>query len=103
QEVASEIFIAQDTTPAMTFCVPARAVEARAVCAQLDLLELWRVVQRIKVGERGYALAFDSKGHVLASGAGALRAAILTGEPIHSSKFAGDPQRAPPRYDDGEG
>lgn len=96
REVASEVYIAQDLTPAMDVCVPARARPGRAVCASLDLLELQRLVQRISIGEHGYALALDLKGRLLASGAGALRAAVLTGEavretPIAEAVFAGKP------------
>ena len=88
REVASPLYIARDLTPAMDFCVPARARPGHAVCAQLDMLELWRFVQRIRVGESGYALAFDAEGRILASGAGALRAAILTGEMVPQSAAA---------------
>lgn len=85
KDVSSPLFLAEDTTPAQTRCVPARGLPGRAVCAQLDLLELWRFVQRIKAGETGYALVFDQQGHLLASGAGSARAAILTGELISSA------------------
>jgi signal transduction histidine kinase len=82
KEVASPIFLAEDTTPAKLHCVPARAVPGHAVCAQFDLLELWRFVQRLTAGDSGYALVFDDDGKLLASGSGRVRAAILTGERI---------------------
>ncbi len=88
KEVSSAWFIADDSTPAMTHCVPARAIEGHAVCAQFDLLELWRFVQRIHAGSSGYALVFDDTGRLLASGSGKARAAILTGERISSSAEA---------------
>ncbi|GAC1343678.1 MAG: hypothetical protein NVSMB23_17790 [Myxococcales bacterium] len=87
-EVASRVYIAPDLTPAMDVCVPARARAGHAVCASLDMLELQRMVQRISVGEHGYALALDAEGHLLASGAGALRAAVLTGEDVNESALA---------------
>jgi signal transduction histidine kinase len=103
KEVASEIYLARDTTPTMDICVPARALPAgQAVCAQLDLLELWRFVQRIRIGNSGYALVLDRRGRLIASGAGVLRAAILTGEPVPESPFAmaavRDQATAPTRY-----
>jgi signal transduction histidine kinase len=76
----------------MLHCVPARAVPGHAVCAQLDLLELWRFVQRIHAGESGYALVFDEDGKLLASGSGRARAAILTGERISSAAHRGSSQ-----------
>jgi signal transduction histidine kinase len=86
KEVETPIFLAEDTTPARLLCVPARAIAGHAVCAQLDLLELWRFAQRIKAGESGYALIFDEHGKLLASGSGRVRAAILTGEKIPSAQ-----------------
>ena len=101
-EVASDIYLAEDDTPALDVCVPSRGRPGWAVCAQLDLLELWRFVQRIHVGETGYALAFDRKGRIIASGAGALRAAILTGDPVPEGEAARgastNPGAAPTRY-----
>ena len=102
REVSSDIYIAADDTPALDLCIPARARPGWAVCARLDLLELWRFVQRIRVGESGYALAFDHAGRLVASGAGALRGAILTGEPVPETPLVtralADPRAAPGRY-----
>jgi len=101
-EVVSEIAFAEDGTPTMDACVPAPGRRGHAVCARLDLLELWRFVQRIRVGASGYALAFDRTGRLIASGAGPLRGAILTGEEVPEAEAArqalADPGRAPTRY-----
>jgi signal transduction histidine kinase len=85
-EVASETYLA-DLAPAMDVCVPSGKPQT-TICATLDLLELQREVQRIRVGTSGYALAFDKTGRLLAAGAGTLRAAVLTGEPIAESTAA---------------
>jgi len=95
-EVASEIYHARDLTPAMDVCVPARAQPGHTVCATLDLLELQRLVQRIRIGESGQAVALDPAGHVIAAGAGELRAAALTGEPIPESPSAAQLARGVP-------
>lgn len=101
-EALSEIYLGDDNTPALDACVPLRGRPGHAVCAQLDLLELWRFVHRIRVGASGYALAFDRAGRLIASGAGALRAAILTGDPVPerdaARRASGDPAKAPTRY-----
>ena len=102
EEAASPVYIDQDLTPKLDYCVPARARADHAVCAQLDMLELWRFVQRIRVGVSGYALAFDAEGKIVASGAGALRAAVLTGERVPeaaaAAQAARDTAAAPGRY-----
>jgi len=103
-EVSSETYIAE-LSPAMDVCVPS-GKPGHAVCATLDLLELQRQVQRIRVGEQGYALAFDRGGRLIAAGSGSMRAAVLSGEPVAESGFAsallkGAP--APTRLRNGEG
>ncbi|HZX94716.1 MAG TPA: sensor histidine kinase [Myxococcales bacterium] len=85
-EVASPPYLV-DLSPAMDVCVPSGA-PGRTVCATLDLMELQRQVQRIRVGESGYALAFDRSGRLLATGSGSLRAAVLSGEPVGESPIA---------------
>jgi signal transduction histidine kinase len=105
REVASPPYFREDLTPAMDVCVPGLA-PGTAVCATLDLLELQRQVQRIQIGQTGFALAFDSDGRLLASGAPKLRAAVLTGEPIAESPLAGKVARgepAPGRFHGGRG
>jgi len=96
REVASPLYFREDLTPAMDVCVPAGATPGSAVCATLDLLELQRQVQRIHIGETGFALAFDSEGRLLAAGAPTLRAAVLTGEPIAESPLASKVARGEP-------
>ena len=103
-EVASPAYLA-DLAPAMDVCVPSGQPE-RPVCATLDLLELQRQVQRIRIGESGYALAFDRDGRLLAAGFGPLRAAVLTGEPVAETPLvaglaAGKPAPQRLRADDG--
>lgn len=88
-EVASSTYLA-GLSPAMDVCVPAARHPGRAVCATLDLLELQRQVQRIRVGESGFALAFDSGGRLIAAGAGTLRAAVLAGERVPETDAALD-------------
>jgi signal transduction histidine kinase len=85
-EVASDTYIAE-LSPAMDVCVPG-GKPGRAVCATFDLLELQRQVQRIRVGDQGYALALDRSGRLVAAGSGAMRAAVLSGEPVTETAIA---------------
>src|SRR2546428_5454903 len=103
-EVASETYIAE-LSPAMDVCVPSGR-PGRAVGAPLARLGRQRQVQRIPVAEQGYALAFDRTGRLAAAGSGAMRAAVLSGEPVAESPLAsglvkGTP--APTRLRSGDG
>src|SRR5256885_5658214 len=71
----------------MDACVPAPGPPGQAVCAMLDLLELQREVQRIRVGDTGFALAFDADGRLFAAGAGQLRSAVVSGASGAESVF----------------
>ena len=82
-EVVSSTYLAE-LAPAMDTCVPSGKPQ-RSVCSTLNLLELQRQVQRIHVGDSGYALAFDRTGRLLAAGAGSLRAAVVSGEHVAES------------------
>ena len=98
KEVSSALYIKDDLTPSMDACVPAPGPPGQAVCAMLDLLELQREVQRIRVGDTGFALAFDADGRLFAAGAGQLRSAVVSGESVAESVFARELQsgREPP-------
>ena len=91
-EVVSGTYLAE-LAPAMDACVPSGKPQ-RTVCSTLDLLELQRQVQRIHVGDSGYALAFDRTGRLLAAGSGTLRAAVVSGEPVAESAAALDLARS---------
>jgi len=103
-EVASDTYMAE-LSPALDVCVPSGR-PGSAFCTTLDLLELQRQVQRIRVGEKGYALAFDRTGKLLAAGSGAMRAAVLSRDPVAESPLAAallTGTAAPARLRNGEG
>jgi len=88
KEVSSHLYSKDDLTLAMDVCVPAPGPPGEAVCAILDLFEVQREVQRIRVGDTGFALAFDAEGRLFAAGAGQLRAAVVSGEAVAESVVA---------------
>jgi signal transduction histidine kinase len=106
KEASSPLYSKDDLTPAIDICVPAPAQPGAAVCAMLDLLELQREVQRIRIGDTGFALAFDADGRLFAAGAGQLRSAVVSGQSVAESVFARQLQwgQAPPvRFKNGLG
>ncbi|BDG07790.1 sensor histidine kinase [Anaeromyxobacter paludicola] len=106
-EQVSGFHLESDLSPALDACVPARRLRGHAVCAHVDLLELWSYVQSIRVGQSGWALAFERDGRLIASGLGALRGAVLTGhrvaESVAAARAARDPAAAPVRFEGGAG
>lgn len=103
----SKWYLAADQTPAMDLCLPMPGHGGQAVCATLDLLQLWALVQRVRVGESGYALAFDDKGKLLAAGEGRMRPYVLRGGSVPESPAAVMAATAidlvPTRYQGGAG
>ncbi|MFO1519498.1 MAG: sensor histidine kinase [bacterium] len=68
----SPVFIKEDLTPAMIAAYPIyRLTEVSGVlAAELNLLEMWRLVDSIKVGESGIVHVIDADGYMVATGSG---------------------------------
>ncbi len=63
-------YIDTDALPTTTMAVPLAGTteETGWIIAEISLEELWRTVDRIKVGTLGYALLLDGKGNLVAHG-----------------------------------
>jgi len=63
-------YIDADALPTTTMAVPLvdTSDERGWIIAEISLEELWRTVDRIKVGTRGYALLLDEDGNLVAHG-----------------------------------
>jgi len=63
-------YIDNDALPTTTMAVPltGTADETGWIIAEISLEELWRTVDRIKVGTEGYALLLDEKSNLVADG-----------------------------------
>ncbi len=63
-------YIDTDALPTTTMAIPlvGGSDERGWVIAEISLEELWRTVDRIKVGTRGYALLLDEQGNLVAHG-----------------------------------
>ena len=78
----SPVFISEDLLPQMTIAVPQRSAGrvVGALVANVDLTEMWRVIDRIHVGARGYARVVGEDGTLLAVGDGKLKRLVFTRE-----------------------
>ena len=63
-------YIDTDALPTTTMAIPldGGAEEPGWIIAEISLEELWRTVDRIKVGTKGYALLLDEYGNLVAHG-----------------------------------
>lgn len=63
--------------------------------ATLDLEELWRVVDTLRVGQEGFALLADADGRLLAHGDPGQQARVARGDHVAPHQLAVAPDRAP--------
>jgi signal transduction histidine kinase len=61
-------YIDADALPTTTMAIPLVGDDPGWIIAEISLEELWRTVDRIKVGRQGYALLLDEEGNLVAHG-----------------------------------
>jgi signal transduction histidine kinase len=66
------LFLKDDLTPAMNAAVAIRTLGevSGVLVAELNLLQMWRLVDNIKIGEKGILHVLDDTGRLIASGDG---------------------------------
>src|SRR5207253_370014 len=91
--------ISDDLVPLITLAVPQVSAGrvAGALVAAVDLTEMWNVIDRIQVGERGYARVVGEDGTLLAGGTGPLKRRVFSREkdtsgPIVEKVLGGTPE-----------
>jgi signal transduction histidine kinase len=88
----SPITIDDDLLPRATAAVrvPAAGGSAGWVAAELRLEEMWRLVDRLRVGREGYALLIDGEGRLLAHGHPDRKALVAHGGDMHDHPLVRD-------------
>src|SRR5262245_35152970 len=68
----SEVFIKDDLTPALDVAVPIRTLGdvSGVLLADMNLLQMWYLVDHIRIGKQGILHVLDSEGRLIASGDG---------------------------------
>ena len=97
-------YIDTDALPTTTMAIPlvGGAEEPGWIIAEISLEELWRTVDRIKVGTKGYALLLDEDGNLVAHGNPNDKPLIASREPGALEKeklLASDARQAQSRPD----
>ena len=75
----SEVRISEDFVPFMTLAVPVKRLNAveGVLLAEVNLLDMWRLVDDIHIGRQGYALVVSKTGQLIAHGHNEAKASIL--------------------------
>ena len=88
-----------DLTPEIVVAEPQRSAGriVGVLVATIDLTEMWRVVDQIKVGESGYPRVVGEDGRLIAVGTGKLKQGVFTGEKDRAGEFAEAVRRGGPQ------
>ncbi|HEY5595025.1 MAG TPA: sensor histidine kinase [Nitrospiria bacterium] len=81
----SEVFISPNFTPDMIVAVPLKMLGdvQGAIVAELNLIEMWRLVDGIRIGREGYAMVVSKDGRLIAHGLGSAKEKVLRQERIN--------------------
>ena len=87
----SDVFISRNLTPSMTIAVPLKKLnEIKGVAiAEINLVAMWNLVDKIKIGEGGYAFVVSGNGRLIAHGLGDGKARVLSNENVRSLGIVG--------------
>jgi signal transduction histidine kinase len=85
----SDVALTSDLRPQITLSVPLMAMgKVQAILrADVDLTELWTVIDAVKIGEGGRARLTDRQGHTIAHGDPAERSEVFNGQTDGSSSL----------------
>lgn len=77
----SEVFISEELLPIMIISLPIKRLGEidGYMVARLNLVDIWDLVDGIKIGEEGYAFVISKKGKLLAHGSGNSKPDVLKG------------------------
>ncbi len=80
----SEVFFSKNFVPSMIVGIPVKVLGEiqGAVVGELNLIEMWRLVDSIRIGKEGYALVASKNGVLIAHGLGSAKERILRQEKI---------------------
>ncbi len=79
QSYFSDVFITDELTPAIVAAFPMEQLGevVNVIAVELDLLHMWRLVGKVKIGDLGYLNVVLPDGKLVASGSGELKKLVL--------------------------
>ena len=80
----SKVFFSKNFVPSIVIGVPLKhlGVAKGALWGELNLIEMWNLVDSIRIGEEGYALVVSQDGLLIAHGSGSAKEKVLQQENI---------------------
>lgn len=88
----SGVHLAGDLTPTITLATPVRRRDRieGVLVAQANLLDLWRMVDEIRIGQKGYALVVSQSGQLIAHGRHQAKVGILRRQSLRGLALVGE-------------
>ncbi len=86
--IMSEFSVDDDLLPTSVVAIRLGDSEGRGwLVGRLNLEQLWRIVDRIRVGQQGYALVVTDEGQLLAHGDPSAKSRVARGDPMLSHRL----------------
>ena len=88
----SEVFISENLAPAMNIALPVirlNRIEG-VISGEIDLINMWNLVDSIKIGEQGYAFVVSRSGLIIAHGKSSAKPMVLKQENLRSKEIVRD-------------
>lgn len=81
--VMSDVFLSKSLIPAIRFYIPIKQNNSldHLLIGEVDLLNLWKHIQNIRIGDNGHVSLTDGSGHIFASGDGKLKIKAINMSP----------------------
>jgi signal transduction histidine kinase len=78
----SDVYISKNLTPYMTIALPIRKLNEvdGVIVAEINLIDMWKLVDSIKIGERGFAFVVSKSGLLIAHGEADAKTRVLKQE-----------------------
>ncbi len=78
----SDVYISKNLIPCMTIALPIRRLNEvdGVIVAEINLINMWNLVDSIKIGERGFAFVVSKSGLLIAHGEGDAKTRVLKQE-----------------------
>ncbi len=88
----SEVFISDNLVPSMSIAVPLKRLNQidGVIAAEINLVNMWNLVDSIRIGKEGYAFVVSQSGLLIAHGEGDAKALVLQEKNLSDEEIVRD-------------